>query len=124
MTKIFLTGDRSAPSTIDVALVTSMIMLGRLAQDRETVFLTGDNDGFEAMVRHIAPLCGIPVEVVQTPRDANGHRDWPKLHTLLAQDVDSIVFLHGSPFSSRIGASLFENAGEKVEMLSPELVLM
>lgn len=98
----FITGDRQGfdPSEVTLALLRAFASGAQVA--------TGDNTGVEHTVRDVAQRAGVEVNVLETPFNDDGFRDFPRLHESLKTSFDEldIVFLHSEPSSSRIGASL------------------
>lgn len=97
MSKLFLTGDRKVAEPY--VPIVAVEMLRAVAQGRKIV--TSDNHGVDALVRAFGENAGVEVEVITTPRDAEGHRDYPALFASL-EGFEDVALVHVEPQSSRL----------------------
>lgn len=105
MTTIFITGDRSVDPLSAVGAtvqVVSQLVSEANEAGTELKFLTGSiPTGIERAVRYL-----LDADEVPHVNTAEGYIDFDERHDRVAQVADKVVFLHGDPLNSRIGASL------------------
>lgn len=117
MSRVFITGDRTGCLAYP-ALVAGQLLQAVAAGEQ---VVTGDNDGVEALVRGIAALGGVPVEVIETPRDASGTADWDRRHRLVILDGEGparVVAIHVDPFTSKVVASALQQWGDGLQLVT------
>lgn len=116
MKKIFITGDRSMDPVIAAGAVEAILKDLVVQNDGDLAVATGTlAGGVERAVRYLMPDESVNVFNYELTED--GHVDFAEMYTELADDVDEVVFVHGSPQSSRIGKALFAAIpSEKISM--------
>lgn len=104
MTTVFITGDRSLPTSIAYKLAQAAIvkcMLDEQTDLKSLRFATGDaQNGIERAVRFIIPEQFLTV--VKRGTTPEGHIDWDQSALEASKVADRAVVLHMDPLNSRV----------------------
>jgi hypothetical protein len=125
MTTVFLTGDRSMNPAVAFPVAAKILgdiavnnVVARLAGDEAQVveIVTGDNDGFELVIRMLLEGLGATAQVIPTGVTDDNKPAWDVRHEVVNARCDKVAFVHTDPLGSSIGQSLMRVCGDKVEM--------
>lgn len=122
-TTVFVTGDRSMPEPIALAVaghIVTQLATAAALEGGKVQFATGDNIGFEQGFRAIADAMGLPTQVVPTGVDPDTSKPaWDTRHEVVNAIADRVLLVHTDPLASSIGKSLQRVAPDKLDLYNP-----